>query len=99
MLDIKALIEQEITSLKLTLEHQAGDPVEKAALAQMVHDLSMLPIWMAEGQDVGLLLANLKAETAIRSALFTIKVQSSVKQAWANILTKIIGTAIGAALA
>ena len=98
-MDIKELVENEVKTLKEGLEAQVNDPEERAAIAMMMNDLAMVPIWMAEGTDMSLLLGNLKAEAALRGVTFTVRAENLVKKAWINVLTRVIGAAISGAIA
>ena len=97
-MNIESLIKQEIDDLRQGLENQITDPVERTAVAQMVSDLAMIPIWMSRGEDMTLLVSNIKAEAAMRGVSFTIKSQAAVQQAWSNILTKVVSAAVSGLL-
>lgn len=97
-MNLEAIIKQEIDDLRLGLDNQISDPVERAAVAQMASDLAMIPIWMSRGEDMSLLLLNIKAEAALRGVSFSLKSQNAVKQAWMNVLTKVLSAAITGAL-
>lgn len=93
---IEDIIRDEINAAKHTIESQITDPTQKAAILAMTHDLAMLPIRMAKGEDITLLMASLKAEAALRALSVSMKSQALVQQIWINIVTKVIGVALGA---
>ncbi len=97
-MQLDQLIKDELSNLKSQLDAQISDPQEKIALMQMSNDLALLPIRMARGEDVTIAVNNLKAEMALRGVKHSLKAQTLVQQAWLNIVFKIIGVAVAAAI-
>lgn len=92
---IEDIVKEEAQKLIVSLESQVSDPVQKAAIAAMTNDLAMIPIRMARGEDVSLLLQSLQAEAAVRGVGATLKAQAAMQQAWINVITKVITVALG----
>lgn len=88
------IVKEEIEKLKGSLEGQIKDPAQKLAIAAMVQDLAMLPMRMARGEDVSVVVASLKAEAAMRGVATAMQAQAATQQAWFNILTRVIGAAL-----
>lgn len=88
------IVKGEIDTLIKTLEGQVTDPAERIAIAAMVNDLALLPVRMAQGQNVEMIMASIQAEAALRGSSFTMRAQLAVQQAWLNIVGKLIGAAI-----
>jgi len=99
MIDIKDLVKSEVADFLKTMDSQVHNPAERAALARMATDLSMLPIRMAAGEDVSLLFKSIKAETLLRGDAFSLKTQAAAQKVWINIITKIATAVIAGALA
>ena len=95
--DLSKLIKDELDTLVGKLEGQITDPAQKQAIINMTRDLAMVPIFLARGEDVSLILDNLKAEAALRGLTLSLKAQAAVQQAWINVLSKIVmGALVGA---
>lgn len=94
---IEDIVKEEVSKLTDSINSQINDPAQKAAIVAMTTDLAMLPIRMARGEDVSVIVASLKAEAAMRGVASALKAQAAVQQAWINIVTKVIMTAISAA--
>lgn len=97
-IDVKGLVQEELNSLLGNLKEEANSPEKKEAIARMTRNMTMLPIWMAQGEDVTEIVNDMKAESMLRGVSFTLKSQTLSQQAWFNVITKIVTTAIGAAL-
>lgn len=94
--DIKDIVKDEVAKLVTSLEGEITDPATRAAVARMTNDMAMLPVRMAQGEDVTVLFASLQAEAAMRGVATSLKAQKLVQQAWINILTKVISIALSA---
>jgi len=92
---IEDIVKDEVNKLTESLNSQITDPVQKAAIIAMTADLAMIPVRMARGEDVSALMASLQAEAAMRGVTNALKAQAAVQQAWINVVTKIIFTALG----
>lgn len=92
--DFNSIVKEEIDKMVSSLQGQISDPAEKQSLALMAIDLANLPIRMARGEDVSLLLDSLKAEAMLRGVRTSLKAQAAVQQAWTNILIRIVTTAL-----
>lgn len=95
---IEEILKEEIGNFKTQLEAQITDPVERQALADIANDLAMIPIRLSRGENVDIALKNLKAELALRGVKHAIKAQTLVQQAWMNVIFKVIGAVITAAV-
>lgn len=95
---LEDIVKEEIANLGKTLEAQVADPAERAAIIQMTNDLAMLPVKMAAGQDVTLILKSLQAEAALRGSSFAMRSQLAVQNAWINIVSRILMGALVAAV-
>ncbi|MCB1712908.1 MAG: hypothetical protein KDH96_10635 [Candidatus Riesia sp.] len=80
------------------LEANMTDPAQKLALAQMTNDMAMIPIRLARGEDVTLLIKSLQAESMLRGLTLALKSQTAVQQAWMNVIVRIISTALVSAV-
>lgn len=98
MMNIEDIVKQELAGLKGQLESQISDPAEKAAVYAMTQHLAMIPIRLARGEDVTIAVKNLQAEAALRGVSLSMRAQAAVQQAWMNIIFKILGTALVAAI-
>lgn len=94
--DIKGIVKDEVSKLITSLEGEIKDPATRLAIARMTNDMAMLPIRIAQGEDVSILFASLQAEAAMRGVAASMKAQAMVQQAWINILTKVISIALAA---
>lgn len=95
-MNIEEVLKEEIANAKALIANQITDPVQKQAVLAMTQDLAMMPIRMAKGEDVSFLMDSLKAEAALRALSISFKSQAIVQQIWMNVVTKIIGIALGA---
>lgn len=94
MSDIKDIVKEEVSKLISSFEDQIHDPNQKLAFTQMANDLTMLPIRMAQGEDVSLLFQSISAEAALYGSAFALRTQALVSQAWMNIALKIVSKAL-----
>ena len=92
---IEDIVKEEVKNLTDSLNSQITDPAQKAAIIAMTNDLAMLPVRMARGEDVSIIMSSLQAEAAMRGVASALKAQAAVQQAWINIITKVIFTALG----
>lgn len=88
------VVKDEVSKLTQSLNDQIKDPAQRAVIVAMTNDLAMLPIRMARGEDVSVVMASLQAEAAMRGVAASMKAQAAVQQAWINILTRVIGVAL-----
>lgn len=93
---IEIIIKEEVDKLVASLDSQISDPAQKADIAQMTIDLASIPIRMARGEDVSLLLDSLKAEALMRGVRNSFKAQAAAQQAWMNIILRIVTIALTA---
>lgn len=90
MNDIKDMVKEEVNNLLSSFDKEIQDPDQKLAFARMAKDLTMLPIRMAQGEDVSLLFKSISAEAALYGSAFALKSQAIVQQAWMNIAFKLV---------
>lgn len=94
MSQIEDIVKAEAQKLIDALEGEVNDPIERAAVAAMTNDLAMLPIRMARGEDVSLLVQSLKAEAAARGVAVSMRAQAAMQQAWINIVVKVLSATL-----
>lgn len=92
--DIKSVVEDELKSLLGSIKGEINSPENQEAMTRMSRNMAMLPIWIAQNEDVTDLVKDMQAESLVRGVAFTLKSQSMAQQAWLNVLTKVITTAI-----
>jgi len=98
MIDIQAILKQEVSSLGTTLTDQVTDPAEKLAIAQCLERLAAVPLMLARGEDPSIIVTNVKAELALRGVKHAFQAQAAVQQAWTNVIIKVVGAVIAAAV-
>lgn len=94
MTDIKDILKQEVDKLLATVNNDISDPAHRVAVARMTMDLASLPIRMAAGEDVSLLMDSLKAEAALRGQAMAMRAQMAAQQAWMNIVIGLVTKAL-----
>lgn len=87
----------ELHQLLGSLQSQVTDPNDRAELAAMAVDATMLPVRIARGEDVSGLTKSLAAEGKNRALQHRGAVQAAVSQAWQRAVARIVGGLLSAA--
>lgn len=91
---IEDIAREEAAMLIATLATQITNPNELAAVSQMTSDMAMIPIRMAKGEDVALLIESLRAEAEMRGVATSLRAKTALQQVWANVILRILTTVL-----
>ena len=93
---MESIVRDELHALMHKLKSEIDDPQVRADLLAMAEDAAMLPVRVAQGQDIEPLLKSLYAEASNRALRHRVLVQVAVREAWQRALTRILSAVVAA---
>lgn len=93
---VESIVKDELGVLLNRLQADIEDPQVRADLLAMAEDAAMLPVRVARGEDIELLLRSLSAEAQNRALTHRVRVQQAVREAWMRAITRILATVVAA---
>lgn len=88
------ILKSELDAAVAQLRAQVTDPDEQVNLAAMAHDLGMLPVRLARGEDVAGIVAALTAEGQNRALTHRTLAALAVQTAWQRAIGRILLNAL-----
>lgn len=93
------IIREELQKLTSTVLGNLHDPIHRQQAMEMASDLALLPLRLARGEDVGALVAALRAEAANRTLEVRTEAETAALRAWISIAQRLIIGAVTSAIA
>jgi hypothetical protein len=91
---VESILLDELNALLAGAGAQIGDPAEREAVAAMARDAAMIPLRIARGEDVGPLVAALKAEALNRALSHRARAETLARDAWHRTIARLVGVVL-----